>query len=130
MTSSPGPVHFSQLFDRAALACARAQLLAAKSTEMSARARNTRATARQTRALARDMREAWALSDRVFTSMRGQVEQAAVQMRASGMNERAAASAMRAHLRFVLYDGGLHEAEVEPVVQRAGGWLAAWFEAA
>jgi hypothetical protein len=130
VTSSPGSLQFSQLFDRVALACARAQLLAAKSREMSARARKTRVTALQTRTLARDMRDAWAVSDRVFTSMRGQVEQAAVHMRAAGMNERAAAAAMRAHLRFILYDGGLCEAEVEPVVHRAGDWLAAWFEAA
>jgi hypothetical protein len=128
--TSPGPVHFSRLFDRAALACARAQLLTARSIELSARTRATRATSRQTRIVARGTRDAWAASDRVFTSMRRQVEQVALRMRDAGMNEQSAGAAMRAHMRFVLYDGGLREVDVEPVVERAGSWLAAWYEAA
>jgi hypothetical protein len=130
MTLVQGHAHFSQLFDRVTAACAQAQLLAARSTETAARARAARATARQMRTLATETRDAWANADRYFTTMRHQVEKVAIRMREEGMDEHAAAAAMRAHVRFVLYDGGLREMDVEPVVERTSAWVAALYEAA
>ena len=129
MSKPPSAAHFSELFDRALAACARAQQLAHASTEAVARARGTRASVHRTRALVTEAREAWAESDAVFSLMRHEVEAVAAGMRAAGFDRRKAAAEVRAHVRFVLYDGGFSEAAAEPLVQRASDWVKLLFAA-
>jgi hypothetical protein len=129
MSEPPLPVQFSALFDRALAACAKAQQLAARSTEAVARARVTRSSARRTRALVVGARDAWAESDAIFSLMRHEVEAVAARLRDAGVAREEAAAAVRAHMRFVLYDGGMNEASAEPVVQRASSWVDMLFAA-
>jgi hypothetical protein len=53
----------------------------------------------------------------------------ATEMRNAGIDRHEAAAAVRAHARFVLYDGGMNEAAAEPVVQRASSWVESLFAA-
>jgi hypothetical protein len=39
------------------------------------------------------------------------------------VDKSAASASVRAHIRFVLYDGGLTERDAEPVVARASDWV-------
>src|SRR5215207_8119317 len=96
MTEHGRPTRFSELFDRAAAACAAAQRISGQSAEAVARARAQRASARRLKTLAAETREAWAGADLVYSAMRSEVEQAAREMRASGMEREAAAAAVRA----------------------------------
>jgi hypothetical protein len=121
---------FSDLFDRAVAACAEAQRLSARCIETSARARATRASARPMRALAAETRAVWAGADAMFGAMRREVEYVAGRLRAAGMGQDDASAAVRAHVRFVLYDGGLGEREAEPVVERASAWVDMVYQAA
>jgi hypothetical protein len=121
---------FSRLFDRAVAACAQTQLLATRCRELQSRARATHASARRIRALASDTREAWAHTNEVFDLMRREVEAVASAMRASGVERAHAGAAIRAHMRFVLYDGGLREQEAETVVERATEWVDLVYAAA
>jgi hypothetical protein len=130
MSSSRSIERFSNVFDRAVLACAMAERLVISSAQAGARARATVASSRRIRALALETRDCWANADRVFGSMRRQVERVATQMRRDGMDRRDTATAVRARVRFVLYDGGFHEAEAEPVVARASEWVDELFAAA
>ena len=127
---SPTSADFTLLFDRAVAACAAAQSLTSKSAEAVARARATRASTRRLRALVMETREAWALADLVYSDMRGEVERVARAMRDSGVDNSAAAATVRAHIRFVLYDGGLTERDAEPVVARATHWVDHIYEEA
>jgi hypothetical protein len=129
MSRPPPTAPFSPLFDRALAACAKAQQLAARGTHAVAHARATRASARRTRALVSDARKAWADSDAIFSLMRHEVEVVATRMRDAGVDRHEAAATVRAHVRFVLYDGGMNEAAAEPVVQRASAWVELLFAA-
>jgi hypothetical protein len=114
---------FNQLFDRAVAACAAAQTLTTQSAEALMRARAARASARRVRILVTETREAWALAELVNSDMRGEVERVARALRASGLDHSEAAATVRAHIRFILYDGGLTERDAEPVVTRASHWV-------
>jgi hypothetical protein len=128
--TKPSPTDFTQLFDRAVAACAAAQNLTNKSAEAVARARATRASARRLRALVSETRQAWALADVVYSDMRGEVERVAWALRESGMDNSSASATVRAHIRFILYDGGLAERDAEPVVARASDWVDQVYTAA
>ncbi len=130
MIGSDDASRFSRLFDRAVSACAQAQLLATRCRESQARARSTHASARRIRSLAADTRSAWAETNEVFDLMRREVESVALAMRASGVERAHAGAAIRAHMRFVLYDGGLREQEAETVVERASHWVDEIYTAA
>jgi hypothetical protein len=121
---------FSDIFDRAVAACSMAQQLSARSADAMTRARATRASARRIRRIAIDARVAWGEADVAFDVMRRQVEVVAMEMRGAGMTRHDASAAVRAHVRFVLYDGGLGERDAEPVVQRASAWVDTVYEAA
>ena len=121
---------FTQLFDRAVAACAAAQSLTSRSAEAVSRARATRASNRRIRALVSETREAWALADLVYSDMRSEVERVAWALRESGMDKSSASATVRAHIRFILYDGGLAERDAEPVVARASDWVDWVFAAA
>jgi hypothetical protein len=123
-------VRFSLLFDRALAACARAQQLATRCREAQAQARITRSSAVELRLLAAQTRGAWADSSRAFSVMRRQVETVASRMRDEGIEREHAGATMRAHIRYVLYDGGLREQEAEPVVTLATEWVDAVYRAA
>jgi hypothetical protein len=124
------PARFSSVFDRAVAACAHAQLLMTRCAETSAQARSTHASSRRLRLLAADTRDAWVGAGKVFDVMRHEVESVAGAMRAAGIQRDAAAAAVRAHVRFVLYDGGLGEYDAEPVVERASLWVEQLYSAA
>ena len=130
MTAPVDPHRFSRLFDRAVAACAQAQLLAARCRESQMHARAAHGSARRIRALAAETRAAWAEADIVFGAMRSEVEAVAHAMRDAGMEREQTAAAVRAHMRFVLYDGGLREQEAESVVERASEWVDDVFAAA
>ena len=130
MNDLPDAVRFSPLFDRALAACAVAQELSAHTTDAVAHARATRVSARRVRALAAETRASWVGADHAFSLMRRQVERVATVMRTSGMDRHEAAAAMRAHVRFVLYDGGVREHVAEPLVERASSWVELSFHAA
>lgn len=130
MNEADHALRFSRLFDRAVAACAQAQLLATRCRESQSRARSTHASARRIRALASDTRAAWADTNEVFGLMRREVEAVANAMRASGVECAHASAAIRAHMRFVLYDGGLREQEAETVVERATEWVSQVYAAA
>jgi hypothetical protein len=121
---------FSGIFDRAVAACAQAQLLSARCAATALRARQARLTATRIRLLAAQTRDAWRTADRVFDVMRREVEGVGGEMRDAGWDVRDAAAAVRARVRFVLYDGGLREQEVEPVVERASAWVEQLYDAA
>ena len=129
MTSST-PTDFTQLFDRAVSACAAAQNLTNRSAEAVARARATQASTRRIRALVSETRQAWALADLVYSDMRSEVERVAWALRESGMDNTSASATVRAHIRFILYDGGLAERDAEPVVARASDWVDRVYAAA
>jgi hypothetical protein len=103
VTSRLSTTDFSKLFDRAVAACAAAQTLSS---------------------------QAWALADLVYTDMRSEVERVAVTLRNAGMDKSTASATIRAHIRFVLYDGGLPEQAAEPVVARASSWVDSIYAAA
>jgi hypothetical protein len=130
MTSKPQRVAFSQLFDRAVAACAEAQRVSGESAGAVARARARRASYRRLRALVIETLEVWAGADLVYSALRSEVERVACEMRDSGVENRAAAATVRAHIRFVLYDGGLTERDAEPVVARATIWVDQIYAAA
>jgi len=114
---------FSELFDRAATACAESQRLVGLSTRTMTSARMWRAdTASHRRRTAAQMRETWAEAEAVHSVLRDEVERIARTMRESGLDDRAAVATVRAHIRFVLYDGGLAAQDAEPVVARASLW--------
>jgi hypothetical protein len=62
--------------------------------------------------------------------MRRQVESVALRMLETGIDREHAGATMRAHIRYVLYDGGLREQEAEPVVTLATEWVDAVYRAA
>jgi len=128
--TSPSSADFTKIFDRAVAACAAAQSLSARSAEAVARARATRASTRRVRALVTETREAWVLADLVYSDMRSEVERVARALRESGMDNSSASATVRAHIRFVLYDGGLTERDAEPVVARASHWVDRIYAAA
>jgi hypothetical protein len=130
VTDMPRKPDFSELFDRAVAACASAQRIAGESAESVRRARAVGATARRLRKLVVETREAWAGADMVYTTMRSEVERVAREMRDAGVDDRAAVATVRAHIRFMLYDGGLTERDAEPVVARASVWVEQIYAAA
>jgi hypothetical protein len=121
---------FSIVFDRAVGACAHAQVLRARSAETLARARTTHASSLRLRVLATETHDAWLGAGKVFDVMRHEVESVADTMRVAGVERDVAAAAVRAHVRFVLYDGGLGEHDAEPVVERASQWVEQLYSAA
>jgi hypothetical protein len=121
---------FPPLFDRSVTACVCAEVLVRRSASAAALAREMRASSLRMRTLVRATRDYWATADLVYSSMRRQLEQVAATMRAAGLDQERAAAEVRARVRFVLYDGGFGEIEVEPVVQRASLWVEELFEAA
>jgi hypothetical protein len=130
VNGADGALRFSRLFDRALAACAQAQRLATRCRDSQAHARATHASARRIRVLAGETRAAWAESNLVFAAMRREVEVVARAMRAGGMEREHAGAVVRAHMRFVLYDGGLREQEAEVVVAQASAWVDRVYEAA
>jgi orotidine-5'-phosphate decarboxylase len=128
--TSPSQNDFTQIFDRAVAACAAAQSLTSKSAEAVTRARATRASTRRIRALVSETRQAWELADLVYSDMRSEVERVARALRESGMDNSSASATVRAHIRFILYDGGLAERDAEPVVARASDWVDRVYAAA
>ena len=114
---------FPELFDRAAAASAEAQRNVAESARTVSRARATRVDSFRLRRVAVQTRDAWAEADEVHGVLRREVERVARAMRDEGVEDHAAVATVRAHLRFVLYDGGLTEQDAEPVVQRASLWV-------
>jgi hypothetical protein len=127
---TPPAASFTVQFDRALAACAQAQVLLSRSVEAAARSREVRASSRQIRRLAVETREAWRGADLINSMLRRQVAVVANGMRAAGMSETEATTVVRAHIRFVLYDGGLREVEAEPVVARATTWVEETYRAA
>ena len=125
-----GAARFSSVFDRAVAACAEAQRLMASCANTSMRARATHASSRRLRSLAAETRDAWAGATAVFDVMRQEVEAVAGALRETGVSRDDAAAVVRAHMRFVLYDGGLGEHEAEPVVERATLWVEMLYSAA
>jgi hypothetical protein len=127
-----GPVleGFPPLFGRAALASVEAERLVVRSTAAVTRARATLASTRRLRDLAQETRDHWVNADAAFRFMRRQVETAARALRNSGVASHDAAARVRQRVRFVLYDGGFREVEVEPVVERATVWVDEVFLAA
>ena len=125
---SPEP--FTPLFDRSVHLCAQAQALVRQSASAIARARALRSAWRSTGLLAREGRVNLEVADILFTSLRGEVESAASTLRDAGLDEAEATAAVRARVRFVLYDGGFREMEAEPVVDHAAAWVKELYEAA
>jgi hypothetical protein len=123
-------VAFTEIFDRSVTACACAQIVSARCAETALRARETRASARRVRESAANTRAAWVGANEVLAQMRHEVEVVAAAMHRSGIEQAEAAAAVRAHIRFVLYDGGLREQEAEPVVERASDWVRAYYAVA
>jgi len=122
---------FSELFDRAAAACAESQRLVSLSAHTLTATRSWRsAAATRRRRNAAQMRDTWAEAEAVHSVLRDEVERIARTMRESGLDDRAAVATVRAHLRFVLYDGGLAEQDAEPVVARASLWVEQIYAAA
>jgi hypothetical protein len=130
MMGADDALRFSMLFDRAVAACAQAQLLSTRCRETQANARAAHASARRIRSLAFETRAAWAESSIVFAAMRQEVEAVAQAMRSEGVERAHAGAAVRAHMRFVLYDGGLREQEAESVIARASEWVDLVYRAA
>ena len=121
---------FSELFDRAAAACAESQMSVSRSARTVSNARVARAEAMRLRRMAMQMRNAWADAEAVHAVLRDEVERVARAMRDEGVEDQAALATVRAHIRFVLYDGGLTEQDAEPVVERACLWVEQVYAAA
>jgi hypothetical protein len=121
---------FSELFDRAAAACAESQRLVGLSARTMSSIRASRADAAQLRRTAVQMRDTWAEAEAVHAVLRVEVERVARRLRDAGVDDRAAVATVRAHIRFVLYDGGLAEQDAEPVVARASLWVEQIYAAA
>ena len=113
----------SELFDRAAAACAESQRVIGQSTRTVRHARATRTSSARLRQAVVQIRVAWADAASVHAILRGEVERIARAMRDAGADDRATVATMRAHIRFVLYDGGITEHEAEPVVERVITWI-------
>ena len=120
----------SDLFDRAIAACAESQRVVGLSASTAERMRASRAASSRLRQAAMQMRDAWADANAVHAILRGEVERVARSMRDAGVDDRAAVATVRAHIRFVLYDGGRTEREAEPVVQRVSAWVEQVYAAA
>ena len=121
---------FSSLFDRAAAACAESQRLVNHSAQTAERTRAARAASSLLRKSAVHMRDAWANAAEMHAVLRAEVEGIARAMREAGVEDHTAVATVRAHIRFVLYDGGLTEQDAEPVVQRASLWVEQVYAAA
>lgn len=121
---------FSRVFDRAVMACADAQRLAARCADAQARARAMRASSRRLGALAAETRAAWEDSDLVLAAMRREVERVARSLRNAGVDRDQAGATVRAHIRFVLYDGGMAEQDAETLIDRASDWVEGAYQAA
>ena len=76
------------------------------------------------------MRNAWVEAEAAHSVLRYEVERVARTLREAGVDDRAAVATVRAHIRFVLYDGGLTEQDAEPVVARASLWVEQIYAAA
>jgi DNA-directed RNA polymerase sigma subunit (sigma70/sigma32) len=118
------------LFDRAAAACAESQRLVGLSARTMTSIRVSRADAAQLRRSAVQMRDTWTEAEAVHAVLRNEVERVARTLRDAGVDDRAAVATVRAHIRFVLYDGGLAEQDAEPVVARASLWVKQIYAAA
>ena len=127
---SDGRSDFSELFNRAAAACAESQRLVGISAKRISHSRVSRADASRLRRIAVRMRDTWAKAEAVHSVLRDEVERVARTLRDAGVNDRAAVATVRAHIRFVLYDGGLSEQDAEPVVARASHWVEQIYTAA
>ncbi|MFL5620599.1 MAG: hypothetical protein ACJ79A_19650 [Gemmatimonadaceae bacterium] len=121
---------FSALFDRAVAACAESQRLVGRSARTLTNARASRADASKLRRAAVQVRDSWAEAEAVHSVLRDEVERVARTLRDAGVDDRAAVATVRAHIRFVLYDGGLAERDAEPVVARASLWVEQIYAAA
>jgi hypothetical protein len=121
---------FNELFDRAVAACAEAQRLSGRTAESVKRARRARASARRISVLIAETRDTWEGANAMYSVMRTQVERVAREMRDAGVDNVSAATTIRQHIRFVLYDDGLTEIVAEPVVARASTWVDMVFAAA
>ena len=121
---------FSELFDRAVAACAESQRIVGLSARTLSLARTSRADAARLRRAAVLMRDTWTEAEAVHSVLRNEVERVARSLREAGVDDRAAVATVRAHIRFVLYDGGLAEQDAEPVVARASLWVEQIYAAA
>jgi hypothetical protein len=121
---------FSDLFDRAAGACAESQRLVGLSARTLSESRTSQKNSWRLRRLAVQMRGAWAEAAAAHSVLRDEVERVARTLRDAGVDDRAAVATVRAHIRFVLYDGGLTEQDAEPVVARASRWVEQIYAAA
>lgn len=121
---------FSEVFDRAAAACAESQRLVGISARTMTRTRASCSQSAQLRRIAVQMRDRWAQAEVVHSVLRREVERVACSLRDAGVEDREAVATVRAHIRFVLYDGGLAEQDAEPVVARASLWVAQIYAAA
>jgi DNA-directed RNA polymerase sigma subunit (sigma70/sigma32) len=127
---SEGRPGFSDLFDRAAAACAESQRLVGLSARTLSQSRTSWNNSWRLRRLAAQMRGAWAEAEAAHSVLRDEVERVARTLREAGVDDRAAVATVRAHIRFVLYDGGLTEQDAEPVVARASRWVEDIYAAA
>ena len=130
MAVSEGRPGFSDLFDRAAAACAESQRLVGLSARTLSQSRTSWNNSWRLRRLAAQMRGAWAEAEAAHSVLRDEVERVARTLREAGVDDRAAVATVRAHIRFVLYDGGLTEQDAEPVVARASRWVEQIYAAA
>jgi hypothetical protein len=130
VTQSSRRSDFSELFNRAAAACAESQRNVGLSARTVSSSRATRAEASRLRRVAMQMRDTWADAEAVHAVLRSEVERVARSMRDAGVDDHAAVATVRAHIRFVLYDGGLTEQDTEPVVERASLWVEQVYAAA
>jgi len=121
---------FSDLFDRAVAACAESQRIVGLSARTMSFARSSRVRAIRLRRAAVLMRDTWSEAEAVHSVLRNEVERVALAMLGAGVDDRAAVATVRAHIRFVLYDGGLAERDAEPVVERASLWVEQIYAAA
>ena len=125
-----GRPDFSELFDRAAAACAESQRVVGLAARTVSQTRMSRADSSRLRRSAVQMRNAWVEAEAAHSVLRYEVERVARTLREAGVDDRAAVATVRAHIRFVLYDGGLTEQDAEPVVARASLWVEQIYAAA
>jgi hypothetical protein len=130
VSHSPAIDRFTSAFDDALRLCATAEVVIAQSAAAVARARQLQAEVRRRRALVLRTRDHLEHGNVVFSALRREVEAIASTMRDAGVVRDDAASAVRDRARFVLYDGGFREVDVEPVVARATAWVDEVFAAA
>jgi hypothetical protein len=130
MNAVTHPDPFTPLFDRSVQLCAQAQALVRKSVSEIARARALCSASRSAKPLAQEGRMNLEVADILFTSLRGEVESTVGTMREAGLDEAEATAAVRARVRFVLYDDGFREMEAEPVVDHATAWVRELYDAA